>query len=178
MSVPHGLEVAHNTLVAKYRENEVTIRALRKTLREDIIPNVLEEMDEEGVECDVRDLQEWANDTGVGLCINEGMTIITPQSHRIRLSYAQGLSILNRQSQVLRCVCVASRIHDLFHSPSSPHYASMADKDPLSIRFLHELSGRPEYVQDVARWLQRPPWPPNSRVQPCRIFRVSLGVLG
>jgi len=67
MSVPHGLEVAHNALVAKYRENEATIRTLRKTLREDIIPNVLEEMDEEGVEYDVRDLEEWANDTGVDL---------------------------------------------------------------------------------------------------------------
>jgi len=67
MSVPRGLEAAHNALVAKYGENEVTIRTLRKTLREDIIPNVLEEMDEEGVEYDVRDLQEWANDTGVDL---------------------------------------------------------------------------------------------------------------
>ena len=67
MSVPHALEVTHNTLVAKYRENEVTIRTLRKTLREDIIPNVLEEMDEQGVKYDVRDLEEWANDTGVNL---------------------------------------------------------------------------------------------------------------
>ena len=67
MSVPHGLEAAHNTLVAKYRENEVTVRTLRKTLREDIIPNVLEEMDEEGMEYDVRDLEDWANDTGVDL---------------------------------------------------------------------------------------------------------------
>lgn len=67
MSVPHALEASHNALVAKYRENEATIRTLRKALREDIIPNVLEEMDEEGVQYDVRDLEEWANDTGVDL---------------------------------------------------------------------------------------------------------------
>ena len=67
MSVPHTLEASHNALVAKYRENEATIRTLRKALREDIIPNVLEEMDEEGVQYDVRDLEEWANDTGVDL---------------------------------------------------------------------------------------------------------------
>ena len=106
------------------------------------------------------------------------MTVITPQSHRIRLPYTQGLSLSNRQSQVLRYGCAASQIHDFFHSPSSPHYASMADNDPLTIHFLHELSSRPGYVQDAAHWLQRPPWPPHSRVQPCCIFRVSLWVLG
>ena len=67
MSVPHGLGVAHNAIVAKYRENEATIRTLRKTLREEIIPNVLEEMDEEGVKYDEQELQDWANDTGVDL---------------------------------------------------------------------------------------------------------------
>ena len=106
------------------------------------------------------------------------MTIITPQSHRIRLSYTQGLSLLNRQLQALRYDCVASQIHNLFHSPSSSHYASMADNDPLTLHFLHELSGRPGYVQDATPWLQRPPWPPHSRVQPCCILRVSFWVLG
>ena len=65
MSVPHALEAAHNTLVAKYKENEATIRSLRKTLHEDIIPNVLDEMNEDDVQFDMQDLEDWANDTGV-----------------------------------------------------------------------------------------------------------------
>jgi len=64
MSVPHALEATHNTLVAKYKENEVTIRSLRKTLRDNIIPNVLDEMNEEGIEYDMQDLEDWVNDAG------------------------------------------------------------------------------------------------------------------
>lgn len=67
MSVSHGLETAHNALVAKYKENEATVRSLRKILREDIIPNVLDEMNEEGIQYDVQDLEDWANDTGVNV---------------------------------------------------------------------------------------------------------------
>lgn len=65
MSVPHALEAAHTALVAKYKENEATIRSLRKTLHEDIIPNVLDEMNEDDVQFDMQDLEDWANDTGV-----------------------------------------------------------------------------------------------------------------
>ena len=65
MSVPHALEGAHNALVAKYKDNEPTIRSLCKTLREDIIPNVLDEMNDEGMQYDMQDLKDWANDTGV-----------------------------------------------------------------------------------------------------------------
>ena len=65
MSVPHALEGAHTALVAKYKENEATIRSLRKTLHEDIIPNVLDEMNEDDVQFDMQDLEDWANDTGV-----------------------------------------------------------------------------------------------------------------
>jgi hypothetical protein len=67
MSIPHALEAAHNALVAKYKENEPTILSLCKTLREDIIPNVLDEMSEGNVEYDIQDLEDWANDTGVGI---------------------------------------------------------------------------------------------------------------
>jgi hypothetical protein len=67
MSVPRSLEAAHNTLVAKYKENEPAIRLLCKTLREDIILNVLDELGEEDVECDRKDLEDWANDTGVDI---------------------------------------------------------------------------------------------------------------
>lgn len=66
MPVPHALEAAHNALMTKYNENEATIRSLRKTLREDIIPNVLDEMSDEGMQYNVQDLEDWANDTGVG----------------------------------------------------------------------------------------------------------------
>ena len=65
MSVPHALEAAHIALVAKYKENEVTIRSLRTALHEDIIPNVLDEMNEGDVQYDMQDLEDWANDTGV-----------------------------------------------------------------------------------------------------------------
>ena len=65
MSIPHALEVTHNALVAKYKENEPTVQSLCKTLREDIIPNVLDEMNEENVEYDIQDLEDWANDAGV-----------------------------------------------------------------------------------------------------------------
>lgn len=79
MSVPHALEAAHNALVAKYQENEATIRSLRKTLHEDIIPNVLDEMNENGTQYDVQDIEDWASDTGVETRINEGIRIITPR---------------------------------------------------------------------------------------------------
>ena len=65
MSVSHALEAAHTALVAKYKENEVTIRSLRTALHEDIIPNVLDEMNENDVQYDLQDLEDWANDTGV-----------------------------------------------------------------------------------------------------------------
>jgi hypothetical protein len=65
MSVPHALEVAHDALVARYRENEATVRSLCKTLREDIIPNVLDEMGGQDMDYDMHDLEDWANDTGV-----------------------------------------------------------------------------------------------------------------
>ena len=65
MSVPHGLEAAHNALIARYGENEPTVQSLCRTLREEIIPNVLDEMSEEGVQYDIRDLEDWAGDTGV-----------------------------------------------------------------------------------------------------------------
>lgn len=65
MAVPHALEAAHNVLVAKYKENEATIRSLRKTLHEDIIPNVLDEMNEDNAQYNMQDLEDWANDTGV-----------------------------------------------------------------------------------------------------------------
>jgi hypothetical protein len=64
MSVPDALEAAHNALTAKYKENAITIQSLHKTLREDIIPNVLDEMNEEDVQYDMQDLEDWANDTG------------------------------------------------------------------------------------------------------------------
>lgn len=64
MGVPHALEATHNALLARYEENEPTIQSLCKTLREDIIPNVLDEMSEGNVECDIKDLEDWANDTG------------------------------------------------------------------------------------------------------------------
>jgi len=65
MSVPHSLEAAHNALVARYKENEATIRSLRKTLHEDIVPNVLDEMNEDNARYNMQDLEDWANDTGV-----------------------------------------------------------------------------------------------------------------
>ena len=65
MSIPHALEATHDALIARYKENEPTIQSLCKTLREDIIPNVLDEMSEGNVECDMKDLEDWANDTGV-----------------------------------------------------------------------------------------------------------------
>jgi len=65
MSVLHALEAAHNALVARYKENEPTIRSLRKTLHEDIIPNVLDEMNEDNTQYNMQDLEDWANDTGV-----------------------------------------------------------------------------------------------------------------
>jgi hypothetical protein len=65
MSVPHALEAAHNALVTGFKENEATIRSLRKTLHEDIIPNVLDEMNEANAQYDMLDLADWANDTGV-----------------------------------------------------------------------------------------------------------------
>lgn len=64
MSVPHALEAAHNALVARYKENEPTVRSLCKTLREDIIPNVLDEINGEGIQCEIQDLEDWADDTG------------------------------------------------------------------------------------------------------------------
>ena len=64
MSIPHALEAAHDALVARYEENEATIRSLRKTLHEDIIPNVLDEMNEDNSQYDTQDLEDWANDTG------------------------------------------------------------------------------------------------------------------
>ena len=67
MSVPHALEASHNDLIAKYKENAITIKSLHKTLREDIIPNVLDEMNEEGTQYDMQDLGDWANDTGVSI---------------------------------------------------------------------------------------------------------------
>ena len=67
MSVPQALEAAHNTLVARYKENEATIRSLRETLHEDIIPNVLDEMNEDDTQYDMQDLEDWANDTGAGI---------------------------------------------------------------------------------------------------------------
>ena len=67
MSVSHALEVSHNALITKYNENEATIRSLRKTLHEDIIPNVLDEMNEEGIRYDMQDLEDWANDAGVSV---------------------------------------------------------------------------------------------------------------
>lgn len=67
MSVPHALEASHNALITKYNENEATIRSLRKTLHEDIIPNVLDEMNEEGIRYDMQDLEDWANDAGVSV---------------------------------------------------------------------------------------------------------------
>ena len=78
MSVPHALEAAHNALVSKYKENEATIRSLRKALHEDIIPNVLDEMNEGGTQYDMQDLEDWANDTGVKIRMNESATFITP----------------------------------------------------------------------------------------------------
>ena len=67
MSVPQALETAHTALTSKFKENEDTIQSLRKTLREDIIPNVLDEMNEDDTKYDMRDLEEWANDTGVNI---------------------------------------------------------------------------------------------------------------
>ena len=67
MSIPHVLEAAHNALVAGYKENEPIVQSLCKTLRDDIIPNVVDEMSEENVEYDMQDLEDWANDTGVGI---------------------------------------------------------------------------------------------------------------
>lgn len=78
MSVPHALEAAHNALISKYKENEATIRSLRKALHEDIIPNVLDEMNEGGTQYDMQDLEDWANDTGVKIRMNESATVITP----------------------------------------------------------------------------------------------------
>lgn len=66
MSVPHALEAAHEALVAKYKENEPAIQSLCQTLREDIIPNVLDEMSEEDRQYDIQDFEDWANDTGMG----------------------------------------------------------------------------------------------------------------
>ena len=65
MSIPNSLEAAHNALVASYKENEATIRSLHKTLHEDIVPNVLDEMNEDNAQYDMEDLEDWANDTGV-----------------------------------------------------------------------------------------------------------------
>lgn len=65
MSVPRALEAAHNTLVTKYKENEATIRSLHRALHEDIIPNVLDEMNEDDAQYNMEDLEDWANDTGV-----------------------------------------------------------------------------------------------------------------
>jgi hypothetical protein len=65
MSVPHALEAAHNALVTRYEENEPAIQSLCQTLREDIIPNVLDEMNEEAMQYDIQDLENWANDTGM-----------------------------------------------------------------------------------------------------------------
>lgn len=67
MSIPHALEEAHNALVARYKENEPTIRSLCKTLREDVIPNVLDEMSEEKMQYDIQELEDWVDDTGVGI---------------------------------------------------------------------------------------------------------------
>jgi len=78
MSVPHALEAAHNALVSKYKENETTVRSLRKTMREDIIPNVLDEMNEEDTQYDMQDLEDWANDTGVNIRMHKRTMIITP----------------------------------------------------------------------------------------------------
>lgn len=72
MSVPRALEAAHNALVAGYVENEPTIRSLCNTLREDIIPNVLDEMSEEKVEYDIQDLEDWVNDTGADIPMSTG----------------------------------------------------------------------------------------------------------
>jgi len=109
MSVPHALEAAHNTLVSKYKENEATIRSLRKTLREDIIPNVLDEMNEEETQHDMQDLEDWANDTGVNIRMNKRTMVITPPDPRICLSYPQGLFLSTHcQSRRLRHACAAS----------------------------------------------------------------------
>lgn len=67
MSAPQALEAAHNAIVTKYTENEVTIRSLQRTLHEDIIPNVLDEMNEEGVQYNMQDLEDWANDIGMNV---------------------------------------------------------------------------------------------------------------
>lgn len=78
MSVPHALEAAHNALISKYKENEATVRSLRKALHEDVIPNVLDEMNEDVTQDDMQDLEDWANDTGVEIRMNESITVITP----------------------------------------------------------------------------------------------------
>lgn len=65
MSISHTVGAAHNALVARYNENEPAIRSLCRMLREDIIPNVLDEMNEGGIQYDMQDLEDWANDTGV-----------------------------------------------------------------------------------------------------------------
>lgn len=67
MSIPNTLEASHAALLARYQENEPVIRSLCEALREDIIPNVLDEMSEEGAECDVEDLKEWASDAGADI---------------------------------------------------------------------------------------------------------------
>lgn len=79
MSVLHPLEAAHNALVSKYEENEATIRSLRKALHEDVIPNVLDEMNEDVTQDDMQDLKDWANDIGVKIRMNESIMVITPR---------------------------------------------------------------------------------------------------
>lgn len=64
MSISHTLEAAHNALVTRYKENEPAILSLCRTLREDIIPNVLDEMNEGGIQYNIQDLEDWASDTG------------------------------------------------------------------------------------------------------------------
>lgn len=62
----NALQASHNTLLNNYDENIAIVEALQHTLIQDIIPDVLDELDEGlSVLYDEEGVKQWARDTGV-----------------------------------------------------------------------------------------------------------------
>lgn len=61
-----ALEVSHSILLSNYDENIAIVEALQYTLIQDIIPDVLDELDEGlSVLYDEEGVKQWARDSGV-----------------------------------------------------------------------------------------------------------------